>query len=721
MWTNPANWSTGQLPGSNDTVEFGDAGLGSGGTVNLGGTVQLILSMEIDENSNPGSYLMTNGTLSFASGLVVSSHSSNTAAGPDVIAANITSPGSSGSLTLNGGKTIFSGVIGANGVGTDTLSLSATGVITGANTYAGETSSINSGTLTFSGQGTALNSSLLDIGYASVEFDNSGTVRNNRFNPAATVYLGSGTITLSGNSQTDSVQECGPLTLSGGTSQITVNSNGAAAELSFASLSRSQNGTLVIATTNGSGSASGQLLIGSPVAQMAGAGGAAGSTSMSVIPFAVSPQYSFITNDPGPDGTFGTADDVGLRPLNFSNEYASTVGNGAQLQNVRLTAPQMVSGANTINSLVISGTTLTLSAGSRVTVASGGVALTGGGAQNTAVTGGASTALDFGAAEAIFHVSSTNSVTPQSYTIAAPITGSGGLTKSGPGTLVLSAANSYSGATTINQGLLASAAQGALSSGPIYLNPSNAVLGFTSHDQTFSNALGNGSTLEVDAGISATHTGPFPDDMNKLGPGLLRLTGSGTGSFWVFNGALNVDSVTEMDGFSMVEPGATLGGNGTISGMVFLQSQSIVSPGDPLGILSMGNFLPSTSTILRLAINGTVAGTQYSQLQIIPAMYGGSDLGGILELDLGFTPTTGDSFTIVNVTNPKEIVSGNFQGLPEGALFTVDNTEFQITYKGGDGNDVVVTAVPEPTTLALIAAGLLCVRMRRAGRVQRAA
>jgi autotransporter-associated beta strand protein len=58
----------------------------------------------------------------------------------------------------------------------------------------------------------------------------------------------------------------------------------------------------------------------------------------------------------------------------------------------------------------------------------------------------------------------------------------------------------------------------------------------------------------------------------------------------------------------------------------------------------------------------------------------------------GFTPTLGQQFTLVHnlTTNP---VQGTFSGLSEGATFTVDGFTFQITYKGGAGNDVVLTRI----------------------------
>jgi hypothetical protein len=36
-------------------------------------------------------------------------------------------------------------------------------------------------------------------------------------------------------------------------------------------------------------------------------------------------------------------------------------------------------------------------------------------------------------------------------------------------------------------------------------------------------------------------------------------------------------------------------------------------------------------------------------------------------------------------------VVGTFAGLPEGARLTVQGQNFQISYRGGDGNDVVLT------------------------------
>ena len=61
-----------------------------------------------------------------------------------------------------------------------------------------------------------------------------------------------------------------------------------------------------------------------------------------------------------------------------------------------------------------------------------------------------------------------------------------------------------------------------------------------------------------------------------------------------------------------------------------------------------------------------------------------------------FTPTLGQTFLIVNKIAVGAI-SGTFNGLPEGAYITNflgSGLRAQISYLGGDTNDVVLTVVP---------------------------
>jgi Ca2+-binding RTX toxin-like protein len=71
--------------------------------------------------------------------------------------------------------------------------------------------------------------------------------------------------------------------------------------------------------------------------------------------------------------------------------------------------------------------------------------------------------------------------------------------------------------------------------------------------------------------------------------------------------------------------------------------------------------------------------------------------GAILDLSLlaGFVPAVGTAFTIVD-NDGSDAVSGTFAGLAEGAILDAGSVLFSISYEGGDGNDVVLTATAPP-------------------------
>jgi hypothetical protein len=61
---------------------------------------------------------------------------------------------------------------------------------------------------------------------------------------------------------------------------------------------------------------------------------------------------------------------------------------------------------------------------------------------------------------------------------------------------------------------------------------------------------------------------------------------------------------------------------------------------------------------------------------------------------VGFVPPVGSSFEIVTNTSSAAI-TGTFNGLDEGAVFTQDGYPFQITYHGGTGGaSIVLTRLP---------------------------
>jgi hypothetical protein len=132
--------------------------------------------------------------------------------------------------------------------------------------------------------------------------------------------------------------------------------------------------------------------------------------------------------------------------------------------------------------------------------------------------------------------------------------------------------------------------------------------------------------------------------------------------------------------------GGEFDGDGTVDNLA--DFHGTLAPG--VGVLNATGAVTLLSATFRVNLNGTEPGTDYTQMQAA----GPIDLGGSqLELDLGFAPSVGSTFTILTTTDPGGII-GTFAGLDEGATFSQDEFTFQITYHGGpSGTSVVLTRV----------------------------
>jgi len=117
------------------------------------------------------------------------------------------------------------------------------------------------------------------------------------------------------------------------------------------------------------------------------------------------------------------------------------------------------------------------------------------------------------------------------------------------------------------------------------------------------------------------------------------------------------------------------------------------------GLLSCSNVSLSSLTHFQVDLNGTTPGAGYDQLNV----HGSLDLGdATLSVTLGYTPAIGDSFVIIN-NDGADAITGMFAGLPQGAFLTNGVSIFRISYRGGDGNDVVLYRVNPPARLTSIA------------------
>jgi uncharacterized repeat protein (TIGR01451 family) len=98
--------------------------------------------------------------------------------------------------------------------------------------------------------------------------------------------------------------------------------------------------------------------------------------------------------------------------------------------------------------------------------------------------------------------------------------------------------------------------------------------------------------------------------------------------------------------------------------------------------------LSTGSPAFVVEVNGTTAGSGYDQLSVTGTV---NLTGATLSGSAGFTPTTGASFIIID-NDGVDAITGTFAGLPQGATIVLSGQAFTISYSGGSGNDVVLSA-----------------------------
>lgn len=138
---------------------------------------------------------------------------------------------------------------------------------------------------------------------------------------------------------------------------------------------------------------------------------------------------------------------------------------------------------------------------------------------------------------------------------------------------------------------------------------------------------------------------------------------------------------------------ATLGGTGKI-GHIKILSGGTIAPGLSPGCMSTGNLTFVSGSTYDFELGGTTECSGYDRINVT----GTVDLGsGTLNTDIvnDFKPAKDNSFMIIS-NDGTDAVTGTFDGLAQGATFTVDGAVFAVSYIGGDGNDVVLTVQSVP-------------------------
>jgi autotransporter-associated beta strand protein len=219
------------------------------------------------------------------------------------------------------------------------------------------------------------------------------------------------------------------------------------------------------------------------------------------------------------------------------------------------------------------------------------------------------------------------------------------------------------------------------------------------------------ATTNLTGAISgAHHINLVPGYGGKLvvqGSSNTSLTPNGTYSAPVFTKTLSDsvpadtvsiegNSTVTIDGTrsdTSVAAGSTLQGNGTV-GQLSVASGGAVAPGHSPGCLNTGNL--TLSGTYQAEIGGTTACSGYDQLKVTGTV---NVTGGTLSASLynGYQPKAGETYAIID-NDGSDAVTGTFTGLAEGATFNLGGYVLQISYAGGDGNDVVLSVKSVPAT-----------------------
>ncbi len=264
-------------------------------------------------------------------------------------------------------------------------------------------------------------------------------------------------------------------------------------------------------------------------------------------------------------GSYGfTKTGVGVLQLNAPGTYAgSTSVNGGTLRLASATAIPLTSQVNV---------------GASGTVNVNGLAVNFGGISGSG-------AIQLGAGSLTIGGNLADS------TFSGVISGGGSLVKTGSETLTLGGANTYTGATNINAGIVRLAANNALPASTFVAIATGATLELATFNQTVASVTGTGTvalgagSLNIADSVNTTFAGTITGSgsLTKAGPGTLILSGNSTttGIITVAAGAVEILSPTGL--------GSGSGATSVSSGGKIRLSAGLTIASEPLNIAGSGN------------------------------------------------------------------------------------------------------------------------------------
>ncbi len=537
-----------------------------------------------------------------------------------------------GATTLTGQPTLNLGASTALTLG-DITNGGFTPTVTGAGNFAG--SGIISGTggllfdSGFTGAATlsAANTytGATTVASGSLILDFSAGVPSNILSSSGSLFIGGATLRLFGNATSPNSQTLAGITLNPGATSVVLAPNANSLLFSLGGITRTV-GSAVDFTLSGASS---------------GSNGVATSTAN------VSGILGGYATVGGVD--FATFD--GTNILALSGQTTLPASGGSAAGNYQLAGGLSASGALSLNSLKLTNTgnsdVLALGSNALSFSAGGGLLYAGGQDNNFSITG---TGLVGAGASNEFIV---NAAGGTNLTIAAPLigAGSGTFTKSGAGTVTLSSASVFTGATNVLSGTLATSASNVLSDSSAVVLYKGATLAPGGNDTIGSltgagNVALGGYRLSVggDNSTPAAFSGLISGtgNLGKVGSGDLVLSGNNSftgdvvvnSGVFVLSGSGALAASPNMVAVNSANAAGFSGGmlvlEGGPTGMTLQRGLTLVGKGatsNPSGValLSLGN-----NTITGPVLIGNAATTT-----TVASGYGNTTLTGPLSLGVG--------------------------------------------------------------------------------------
>jgi hypothetical protein len=202
-------------------------------------------------------------------------------------------------------------------------------------------------------------------------------------------------------------------------------------------------------------------------------------------------------------------------------------------------------------------------------------------------------------------------------------------------------------------------------------------------------------------------------------------TTTNTGGITVSAGTLFANTAVTAStatGVVIVNGTGTLGGSGTITGPGTAASSAVTVSGGKInaggtagviGTLNITNANPATTNALTLTGSSIFSADMTATTADLVNITGRVNLGTTSTLDLtipnGTVFTAGQAFTLI-ANDAADAITGTFANAPvSGGGYFIDGYGFIVNYAGGTGNDLVLTAVPEPSTWVAAALTLLAI------------